>query len=280
MFSTAHAGLFTSPPHATPEPPSTEAAVADLAGVMAHRLRSLVAGIQCSAELLVDTVYTADDRALVLQILDGAASIERLLADLLRYGHDTPPLVQPVVLPELIAGTLDALGLVDLPRPDPPYNGDPDRLGDRDAGDMFPAAGAIWSIAAPLPPVVLRADPVLLRQALLALLANALEATASQADAPVAVEVQAGEGEAIIVLENGGEFGVEPRERAFEPFVTTKAQNLGLGLPLARRIARLHGGDLVLESLELTAGIGPSVRFRLILPVASTGASAHVEGEE
>jgi signal transduction histidine kinase len=44
----------------------------------------------------------------------------------------------------------------------------------------------------------------------------------------------------------------------------------GLGLPIARRIARLHGGDVVLESL---AGAGTSAlfvlpKFRIQWPVA------------
>ncbi len=42
--------------------------------------------------------------------------------------------------------------LVELPGADPGYNGDPDRLGDRDASDVFPDAGAIWTIPAPSVP--------------------------------------------------------------------------------------------------------------------------------
>ena len=58
--------------------------------------------------------------------------------------------------------------------------------------------------------------------------------------------------------------GVPPdlRDRVFEPFFTTKARGGGLGLPIARRTAELHGGTLTLSSSET----GGSV-FTLRLPI-------------
>jgi len=41
------------------------------------------------------------------------------------------------------------LALVDVPPSGPGYNGDPDRLGDRDAHDMYPDVGRLWMVAAP-----------------------------------------------------------------------------------------------------------------------------------
>ena len=41
------------------------------------------------------------------------------------------------------------------------------------------------------------------------------------------------------------------RERIFEPFFTTREKGTGLGLPLARKIVRAHGGEL---RLRLRAG--------------------------
>ncbi|MGH7689930.1 MAG: TolB family protein, partial [Gemmatimonadaceae bacterium] len=42
--------------------------------------------------------------------------------------------------------------LVERPPPDVAYNGDPNRLGDRDAYDAFPPGGRMWTVDAPVPP--------------------------------------------------------------------------------------------------------------------------------
>jgi gamma-glutamyltranspeptidase len=44
------------------------------------------------------------------------------------------------------------LALAELPRAEPGYNGDPDRLGGREVADAAPGAGGLWLIAAPAPP--------------------------------------------------------------------------------------------------------------------------------
>lgn len=46
----------------------------------------------------------------------------------------------------------DKLALLELPMPEPGYNGDPDRLGDREAGAVLPASGRMWLVDAPAPP--------------------------------------------------------------------------------------------------------------------------------
>ena len=48
------------------------------------------------------------------------------------------------------------------------------------------------------------------------------------------------------VTDEGPGIPVEIREQVLEPFFTTKARGGGLGLPIARRVAELHGGTLAL----------------------------------
>lgn len=70
---------------------------------------------------------------------------------------------------------------------------------------------------------------------------------------------------AIDVVDSGIGIAAEDQERIFEPFYraanTGTARGHGVGLPLARRIAELHGGRLFLES-----AIGKGTRFTVCLP--------------
>jgi two-component system sensor histidine kinase BaeS len=63
------------------------------------------------------------------------------------------------------------------------------------------------------------------------------------------------------VTDSGPGINAEQQERIFRPFVSGDAQGTGLGLPIARELARALGGRVELDS---TAGSGS--RFRLLLP--------------
>jgi signal transduction histidine kinase len=65
--------------------------------------------------------------------------------------------------------------------------------------------------------------------------------------------------------------GVPPaiRDQVFEPFFTTKNHGGGLGLPIARRTAKLHGGSLTLECPN-TGGTAVT----LTLPLQPVGQNA------
>lgn len=90
----------------------------------------------------------------------------------------------------------------------------------------------------------------LLQQAVLNLIINAEQALASTRG-NIAVELTASGGWIDVrVLDDGGGVLVEPRERAFEPFVSTRDpwQGAGLGLWSARAIAEMHHGTMVIET--------------------------------
>lgn len=99
-------------------------------------------------------------------------------------------------------------------------------------------------------PVVVVADPDLLLRVVRNLLANAARHTRSR----ITVDTGVGDDLAWIRVANDGP-PVPPahREGIFEPFARldgardARAGGAGLGLAIARRIARAHGGDVVLE---------------------------------
>jgi signal transduction histidine kinase len=78
-----------------------------------------------------------------------------------------------------------------------------------------------------------------------------------------------GDRASIEVRDTGPGIPAELREQVFEPFFTTKARGGGLGLPIARRTAELHGGSL---TLDVPAGGGTIVT--LTLPVRPPGQTA------
>ena len=114
------------------------------------------------------------------------------------------------------------------------------------------------------------ADQRKVKQILLNLIWNALKFT--PANGAVAVSMRRSEsGFVVTVADTGPGVDENDRERifvAFEQGGTDKSDShpagTGLGLPLARRLARLHGGDLTLEE-----GPGGGAKFVLTLPAAA-----------
>jgi PAS domain S-box-containing protein len=100
-------------------------------------------------------------------------------------------------------------------------------------------------IAADLPPV--RADRVLLEQVLLNLVLNSLQAAQHLGAARRVVQVEAArDGEMLVVrvADRGPGIGPEVEKHLFEPFFTSKADGLGLGLNICRTIIESHSGHL------------------------------------
>jgi signal transduction histidine kinase len=109
-----------------------------------------------------------------------------------------------------------------------------------------------------------RVDPDRLKQALLNLLRNALEAIPAEGpDRAVRVRVEPrGAREVSLRIEDTGVgIPLEDLGRVFDPDFTTKEKGLGLGLPMAHEIVRAHGGQL-----RVLSEPGAGTAFELLLP--------------
>ena len=61
-------------------------------------------------------------------------------------------------------------------------------------------------------------------------------------------ELEADEGIAIQVIDNGPGILKDVIDKIFVPFFTTKKEGSGIGLSLSRQIMRMHGGSLTAQS--------------------------------
>jgi two-component system, LuxR family, sensor kinase FixL len=106
-------------------------------------------------------------------------------------------------------------------------------------------------------------DPVQIRQIMVNLLKNAVEATSRKSLPRIFVTTSVSNGFAHFRISDNGP-GITPvmAGRLFKAFETSKPQGMGLGLAISKMIAQNHHGDLVLD----TGGSGGGACFGLKLP--------------
>jgi signal transduction histidine kinase len=223
----------------------TMGALGEMASAVAHGVRNPLSSIRSSAELWQDTpdapgVDSAND------IVSEVQRIEAWIRELLTFSqpHDEGP--------EGRAEAVDARVLVEQCI----------------AGFAREARRRQVNIAAGLPEALprIRANPALFTQALNNVVSNALEAM-PPGGGSVTIEASAAPGNkqvSIRVADTGTGIAPEDMDRICQPFFTTKAQGLGVGLTLVRRIVRRFGGAMDIES---SAGRGTVIT--LTLPTAS-----------
>jgi len=111
-------------------------------------------------------------------------------------------------------------------------------------------------------PEFARLDGFQLKQAVLNLVLNALQATPEGGH----VRVRTGGDEAclvVAVVDDGEGMTPETRDKAFTPFFTTREEGTGLGLPLVLRVAEEHGGSV---DIATAPGQGTTVTMSLPAP--------------
>jgi signal transduction histidine kinase len=206
----------------------------------AHELRSPLARIR--AELEVDAAHpaSADLARTHASVLGETVGLQRLVDDLLLLARgDAGALDHVRVGPVDLDHVVDRL-VTARRRPDGP------RIDTRGVG-----------------PVQVRGDEAQLGRAVGNLLDNAVRH--ARATVTVTLEEAAGGGVRLAVADDGPGILLEDHERVFERFTRLDEARsadggAGLGLAIARDIARRHGGDVTLD------GEWPGARFVLALP--------------
>lgn len=211
----------------------TSGADAERLALLVHELRSPVAALSAISHALADErLDAASVRELVRLALGACRSAARIVADaavgpLDRVEVDVESLIRDAVAAAVLEG-----------------------------GDVRA------SIEGPLPRI--RGDEVRLRQALDNLVRNALVHSGSGGVIVVGARHE-GRSVSIFVADRGRGIPVDEQARIFERGgrVDASSEGAGLGLAVALKIARAHGGTLEVESTP-----GSGAVFTLALPVA------------
>lgn len=211
-----------------------------------HELRAPLTAIQANLELLArqPDMSTAQRQEAISEAGREAGRLAPLVADLLTLARSDAGVAlrrQPVELDRVVLDAFSEARLL--------------------------ARGQRLRVES-VQPMVVEGDPDRLRQLVLAVLDNALKYT--PADGQVTLGLRRDGEQAVISIRDTG-IGITPEDlpRVFDRFYradparTRDPGGTGLGLPIARWIAREHGGELTLAS---AIGCGTEAVVRLPLP--------------
>jgi two-component system C4-dicarboxylate transport sensor histidine kinase DctB len=207
------------------------------AGV-AHEINQPVAAIRTFAEnagKFLEQDKPERARANLGLIVDLADRIGKITGELRAFARRGTPAIDAVEIGPILDGALLLIG------------------------DRIRAAGASIAREGEQPGIRVVADRVRLEQVIINLLQNALDVLAGQPDPSIRIKVNISETVTIEISDNGPGIPPDIADQLFTPFVTGRADGLGLGLGIARDIAREFGGDLDL----IPAPAGAAFRITL-----------------
>ena len=222
-FNTMSASLEETLERATQR--ETLAALGEYAASLAHEVRNPLTAMRLDLERAVDRI--AEDDPSSELVARAMAQLDRLDASL------------SGALKLARTGSLD-LATVDICAPV--------EAAMRAAKPRFVERGAALNVERwPDQSVTAHADTAAVEQLVLNLLLNAADALGEGGAAHVSIDEEA-DTIHICVRDEGEGIPGDLLTRVFQPLYSTRPEGTGLGLPIARRIVRAHGGDLILES--------------------------------
>ncbi len=214
------------------------ATLGQVAAGIAHEIRNPLVGIGSTTSLLLDDTDPADARRPDLAvILQETKRLDRIVNQIIDYARPR----------EIVAFAFDMAQLVQEVM--------------KVLDEPLTRKQATIRLSAPDAPYTIQADRDQLKQVLLNVLQNAIEASPSGGTIAVTLVQQARgvePGLEVTVADRGT--GISPTHlpHVFEPFFTSgKPQGTGLGLAICRNILEAHGGEIALDS---EVGRGTTVR--------------------
>jgi PAS domain S-box-containing protein len=199
----------------------------EMSAGLAHEFKNALATLHGYAQLLQTLELDAHGRGAASALLQEVRSLSQMVTAFLNFARPQPLQLAEVSLRELLADCAAELQT------------------------FYAERRVAFDISGEFP--VVRADELMLRQALVNLLRNAAEAfedSQPQAQRRVRARGQvetddSGQKQLVLTIEDTGA-GISPSElqRIFIPFFTTKSKGHGIGLALTHRVVAEHGGTL------------------------------------
>ncbi len=198
-------------------------AVGQLAASLAHEIRNPLGSIEGATNIIRSPATSEEIREGSLNVIQKECQrLNRLLTNLLDFARPRQPEFRSVDLPRLIDSIFALVGL-------------------NAQHQHITLKKTILSS-----PAFLESDPEQLKQVLLNLVINAIQAMPGGGEIEVGVDQR--DGEAIIsVKDQGTGIAEENVDRIFDPFFTTKEAGTGLGLSVAHQVITQHGGHIQAE---------------------------------
>lgn len=215
------------------------AALGQAAAALAHEMKTPLIAIGGFAQQIYRTLE--DDhphRAKLKIIVDQVAHMEQLMREVLDYVRPMQLRLERAYLREVVE---EARSLASL---------------------FAEQSGVSLELELPPQPVEALIDKGRLRQVLLNLMQNAIQASPRGARVIVST-AREGDFGLITVGDQGCGIAAEDLARIFNPFFTTKRQGTGLGLAVAQKIVQAHGGGI-----ESRSAPGQGSSFTVRLPLA------------
>jgi signal transduction histidine kinase len=216
------------------------AALGQLTAGLAHELRNPLGTMRASAEMLLKQTKSEDDitRELAGFIASEVDRTNSLITRFLEFARPMHLRLQPASVGEVIDRAV-----TELDRHNPPYD-----------------VAVFKNYSPDLQPVAMDAE--LMQRVFYNLLLNAAQATAPGGAITVKTR-QTDRTAEVAIIDRGSGIEQEHLENIFNPFFTTKADGVGLGLAIVSKIVDEHGGQITVDSEKGSGSV-----FRVFLPIA------------
>ena len=225
--------------------------VGELAAGLAHEIKNPLAGIQGAVDILIRRRDKNDPEREALEgMRHEVTRIDNTVRALLERARPRPVSVRSTSLTDTV-----------------------DRAVSLARSQLITAATHGDQIAIefdrPEDPIKLQIDPGQIEDAVLNLIINAIDAVDGKGSIRIRVfraqsdDLEAIEEAVVQVADDGRGISEEDLTKVFNPFFTSRRGGTGLGLPAVKRIARLHGGRV-----DVNSSVGQGSVFTIHLPVA------------